>query len=59
VQKSFSATIGEIDRNREEYDISYAMKQEPVPVFPCLWKGMKDQELAVWYNDHVIYPDKV
>ena len=20
---------------------------------------MKDQELAVWYNDHVIYPDKV
>lgn len=34
MQKSFSATIGEIDRNREEYDISYAMKQEPVPVFP-------------------------
>ena len=21
--------------------------------------SMKDQELAVWYNDHVIYPDKV
>lgn len=21
--------------------------------------GMTDQELAVWYNDHVIYPDKV
>ena len=21
--------------------------------------GMSDQELAVWYNDHVIYPDKV
>ena len=21
--------------------------------------GMNDQELAVWYNDHVIYPDKV
>ena len=20
---------------------------------------MSDQELAVWYNDHVIYPDKV
>ena len=20
---------------------------------------MTDQELAVWYNDHVIYPDKV
>ena len=25
--------IGEIDGNREEYDISYVMKQEPVPVF--------------------------
>ena len=22
-------------------------------------KGMSDQELAVWYNDNVIYPDKV
>lgn len=22
-------------------------------------QGMSDQELAVWYNDHVIYPDKV
>ena len=21
--------------------------------------SMKDQELAVWYNDHVIFPDKV
>lgn len=21
--------------------------------------GMTDQELAVWYNDNVIYPDKV
>ncbi len=21
--------------------------------------GMTDQELAIWYNDHVIYPDKV
>lgn len=23
------------------------------------FSGMTDQELAVWYNDHVIYPDKV
>ena len=22
-------------------------------------QGMSDQEVAVWYNDHVIYPDKV
>jgi len=22
-------------------------------------ENMSDQELAVWYNDHVIYPDKV
>jgi lipopolysaccharide/colanic/teichoic acid biosynthesis glycosyltransferase len=29
---------------------------------PGLWDvlvGMMDQELAVWYNDNVIYPDKV
>lgn len=23
------------------------------------FSGMTDQELAVWYNDNVIYPDKV
>lgn len=22
-------------------------------------QGLSDQELAVWYNDHIIYPDKV
>ena len=31
---------------------SYGLSQEQVD-------GMSDQELAVWYNDNVIYPDKV
>lgn len=26
---------------------------------PANYKEMTDQELAVWYNDSVIYPDKV
>jgi hypothetical protein len=26
---------------------------------PKDWEKMNDQELAVWYNDNVIYPDKV
>ena len=31
---------------------SYGLSQSQID-------GMTDQELAVWYNDHVIYPDKV
>ena len=31
--ESITSPIGEIDRNREKYDISYVMKQKPVPVF--------------------------
>ena len=31
---------------------SYGLSQSEID-------GMTDQELAVWYNDHVIYPDKV
>ena len=31
---------------------NYGLSQEQID-------GMTDQELAVWYNDHVIYPDKV
>ena len=23
------------------------------------FKKLSDQEIAVWYNDHIIYPDKV
>lgn len=26
---------------------------------PADWQQMSDQDLAVWYNDHVIFPDKV
>ena len=32
---SIIASIGEIDRHWEKHDLSYVMKQEPVPVFPA------------------------
>lgn len=28
-------------------------------VLPSSYQQLSDQELAVWYNDNVIYPDKV
>ena len=31
------------------------MRNEELPDF----SSMSDQEVAVWYNDNVIYPDKV
>jgi lipopolysaccharide/colanic/teichoic acid biosynthesis glycosyltransferase len=36
-----------------KHDKIKAMKD--LPDFPT----MSDQEIAVWYNDHIIYPDKV
>lgn len=38
---------------------SSGKKQEKQFVLPENVKEMTDQELAVWYNDNVIYPDKV
>ena len=35
------------------------MKSEELRVKNCIPVGLSDQELAVWYNDNVIYPDKV
>jgi len=43
-------------------------KTVPVPLFeksveedslPEGYQAMNDQELAIWYNDNIIYPDKV
>ena len=40
-------------RNRGATELrNYGLSQSQID-------GMTDQELAVWYNDHVIYPDKV
>jgi lipopolysaccharide/colanic/teichoic acid biosynthesis glycosyltransferase len=39
------------DVRRLMYDGRYLPKEQI--------DGMTDQELAVWYNDNVIYPDKV
>lgn len=38
-----------------------AGKNESVKAFPDApdFTQMSDQEIAVWYNDHIIYPDKV
>lgn len=38
-----------------------AGKNEKVKAFPDApdFTQMSDQEIAVWYNDHIIYPDKV
>ena len=36
----------------------YEELKKAVAVVPD-FSGMSDQEIAVWYNDNVIYPDKV
>lgn len=36
-----------------------ARRGESVLSLPDGWQQMSDQQLAVWYNDTVIYPDKV
>ena len=47
-------------RNEEELLADVRSKMEEGRCLPQEQIGsMKDQELAVWYNDHVIYPDKV
>lgn len=35
------------------------MKNEELKIVNGIPSGLNDQELAVWYNDNVIYPDKV
>ena len=34
-------------------------EKNPIENLPKDWEKWSDQELAVWYNDNVIYPDKV
>ena len=40
-------------------DLICEMKSEELRVKNGIPVGLTDQELAVWYNDNVIYPDKV
>ena len=58
-----------LDLNREEMNAFAAeLGEKPFrgkQLFQWVSRGassfdeMTDQELAVWYNDHIIYPDKV
>ena len=39
--------------------IASVRRGESILTIPDDWQQMSDQELAVWYNDTIIYPDKV
>ena len=49
------------NQNDNDNDGSLRSKSEKNPIenLPKDWEKMSDQEVVVWYNDHVIYPDKV
>ena len=49
------------NQNDNDNDGSLRSKSEKNPIenLPKDWEKMSGQEVAVWYNDHVIYPDKV
>ena len=49
------------NQNDNDNDGSLRSKSEKNPIenLPKDWEKMSDQEIAVWYNDNVIYPDKV
>ena len=53
--RSEDEMIAAFVKNQREHgatEKSYGLSQAQID-------GMTDQELALWYNDHVIYPDKV
>ena len=45
--------------NREPFDCFDKLRDRPFDKLRDRVDEMSDQELAEWYNDHVIYPDKV
>ena len=55
--------VAHMYENQNDNDGSLRSKSEKNPIdienLPKDWEKMSDQEVAVWYNDHVIYPDKV
>jgi len=57
------ALVAQMYKNDNENDNigSQSSKSEKKPIenLPKDWEKWSDQELAVWYNDNVIYPDKV
>ena len=46
-------------RDEEEMLREFVAYPHPLPEGKGVLDGLMDQELAVWYNDNVIYPDKV
>ena len=53
--------VAHMYENQNDNDGSLRSKSEKNPIenLPKDWEKMSDQEVAVWYNDYVIYPDKV
>ena len=54
--------IADFVRKARSYDPSTSLRNQNENLgfaLPENVKEMTDQELAVWYNDNVIYPDKV
>ena len=50
-----------VNQNENDNDWAQSSKSEnnPIENLPKDWEKWSDQEIAVWYNDNVIYPDKV
>ena len=58
--RTLVAQLNENDNHNDNLGIaSREISQNLVKNLPKDWEKMSDQELAVWYNDNVIYPDKV
>ena len=58
--RTLVAQLNENDNHNDNLGIaSREISQNLIKNLPKDWEKMSDQELAVWYNDNVIYPDKV
>ena len=51
--------VAQLNENDNLGIASREISQNLIKNLPKDWEKMSDQELAVWYNDNVIYPDKV
>ena len=58
--RTLVAQLNDNDNHNDNLGIaSREISQNLIKNLPKDWEKMSDQELAVWYNDNVIYPDKV
>ena len=58
--RTLVAQLNENDNHNDNLGIaSREISQNLIKNLSKDWEKMSDQELAVWYNDNVIYPDKV